>query len=148
MVFPVVKITVVGFPVDRVDFPNFPMNEFIFSAFSVNLVQFRGFFSSEIRFDAFSSIELIPIGFRSTSLFFMELILRLPCFHGFLFTFRGGYPIDEKDFHELPMEENGSLGFHIDEVSFHSPKMMKQTSTNSSLPKSIQLISNRWNSFP
>ena len=59
-----------------------------------------------------------------------------------------GYPIDEKDFHELPMEENGSLGFHIDEVSFHGPKMMKQTSTNSSLPKSIQLISNRWNSFP
>ena len=54
-----------------------------------------------------------------------------------------GYPIDEKDFHELPMEENGSVGFPIDDVSFRGPKTMKQTSTNSSLPKSIQLISNR-----
>ena len=89
MVFPVIKITIVGFTVNRVNFHNFPMNEFIFTASSVNLVQFRGFSLNEIKFDAFSSIELIPIGFRSTSLFFMEFLLRLTCFHGFLFTFRG-----------------------------------------------------------
>ena len=38
--------------------------------------------------------------------------------------------------------------FAIDEVSVHGPKMMKQTSTNSSLQKSIQLTLNRENSFP
>ena len=59
-----------------------------------------------------------------------------------------GYPIFETDFHELAMEEIVSLGFPIDEVSFHGPTLMEQTFTNFILRKSVQLIWNRLNWFP
>ena len=107
----------------------------------------------------FESCSQFPNEFRQRSCFQRFIIKKIFCHRNF--TKKKAIMIC----HQIKPHSRGNLStknvfvsylwkkrvvfwFAIDEVSFHGPKMMKQTSTNSSLQKSIQLILNRWNSLP
>ena len=73
-------------PVDGVGFNKFALEEINFRGFSVHEAQFRGFPLNGNKFLGFSRMKLISIDFNSTFLCFMELLMQIGFFHGFLKT--------------------------------------------------------------
>ena len=80
------KLNFRQFPVDGVGFYNFSMEEINFRGFFVHKVHFCGFLLNGKKFLGFSRMELISRNFHQHLLCFMELLMQICFFHGFLNT--------------------------------------------------------------
>ena len=80
------KLNFLRLPVDGVGFNNFSMEKISLSGFSVHEAQFCGFSLNGNKFLGFSRMKLISIDFHQRLLCFMELLMQIGSFHGFLKT--------------------------------------------------------------